>query len=41
MPTLETAKAFTFDEAKIIAFFKTIDKMFAIYDITRDQKKKQ
>ena len=34
------AKALTFDEVKITAFLKTINKMFAIYDITEDQEKK-
>ena len=32
--------ALIFDKAKIMAFFKMIDKMFATYDITRNQKKK-
>jgi len=30
-----------FDGAKIIAFFKTIDKIFITHDIIGDQKKKQ
>tara|TARA_R110002060_G_scaffold52609_2_gene63410 strand:+ start:313 stop:438 length:126 start_codon:yes stop_codon:yes gene_type:complete len=41
MLTPKTAKAFTFNEAEIIAFLKTIDKMFATHDITRNQEKKQ
>ena len=36
MPAFKIAKAFTFDEAKITAFFKTIDKMFATYNINKD-----
>ena len=36
MPTSKTAKALTFDKAKITAFFKTIDKMFATHDIIED-----
>ena len=41
MLALETAEALTFDGAKITAFLKTIDRMFATYDIIGNQKKKQ
>ena len=41
MPTPRIAKAPTFDEAEIMAFLKTIDRMFAMHDITGDQKRKQ
>ena len=41
MPALKTAKASTFDKAKITAFFKIIDRMFATHNIIKDQKKKQ
>ena len=39
MLAFKIARAFTFDEAKITAFFKMIDKIFAMYDIIKDQKK--
>lgn len=35
------AEALTFDEAKITAFLKIINKIFATHDIIRDQEKKQ
>ena len=41
MLTPKTAKALTFNEAKITAFLKTINKIFATYNIIKDQKKKQ
>tara|TARA_R110002060_G_scaffold1595_15_gene3103 strand:- start:831 stop:956 length:126 start_codon:yes stop_codon:yes gene_type:complete len=41
MPALKTAGAPTFDEIEITAFLKIIDKIFATYDITGDQEKKQ
>ena len=41
MLAFEIAEAFTFNEAKIITFFKIIDKIFATHDIIKDQKKKQ
>ena len=41
MLTSKIAKAFTFDEAKITAFLKIINKMFITHNIIKDQKKKQ
>ena len=41
MLTFKIAKAFTFNGIKIMAFFKTINKMFATHDIIKDQEKKQ
>jgi len=41
MLTPKIVKAFTFNEAEITAFLKTIDRMFTTHDITRDQEKKQ
>jgi len=41
MPIFGIAGAFTFNEAKIIAFFKTINKIFATHNIIGNQKKKQ
>ena len=36
MLTFRIAKAFTFDGAEIIAFLKTIDKIFVIHYIIKD-----
>ena len=36
MLALGIARAFTFNRAKITAFFKTIDKMFTTHDIIRN-----
>ena len=36
MPAFKTAGALTFDGVKIITFFKTIDKMFVMYNIIKD-----
>ena len=36
MLAFEIAKTFTFNEAKIMAFLKTIDKIFVTYDIIKD-----
>ena len=36
MLAFEIAGTFTFDEAKITAFLKIIDKIFATYDIIED-----
>ena len=41
MPTPKIAKALTFDEIKITAFLKIINKIFATHNIIKDQKKKQ
>ena len=35
------AGALMFDGVEITVFLKTIDKMFAMHDITGDQEKKQ
>lgn len=40
MPAFRIAGIPTFDGAKIITFFKTINRIFATHDIIEDQKKK-
>ena len=41
MLAFRIAGTLTFDGAKIITFFKTINRIFATHDITGDQEKKQ
>ena len=36
MPAPRIARAFIFDGAEIIAFFKMFDRMFATHDIIKD-----